>query len=299
VVLDRRSGLSTDPSHLIKRQLLGSRPWEGLVVLEDGTVYLSDERGPSDGHAGGGIYKFVPAEPHRKDPLWVANPNRSPLAEGTLYGMRLGVKLRPMTDEEDYGQGREIGKGVWMLIEPQLYRDRYSNIDLSRAQLALGLTGYYRPEDMDQDPITAANGKTRICWANTGRVSHAGTSAIENAAHYGEVLCLVDEVVSTLPSGASPWVTRFLIGDPEANHFDNVAFQPKTGNLAVVEDSPVHALNGDGSLKELRGKDVWFCLPDGADRDLLTYGCIRIASVKDTDAEPTGLIFDASSSPLI
>jgi hypothetical protein len=75
---------------------------------------------------------------------------------------------------------------------------------------------------------------------------------------------------------------------------DNVAFQPHTGGLVALEDGEVEVLNADGSLRELRGDDIWLCLPDGDDRDLLSDGCIRIASLRDTDSEPTGFIFDAT-----
>ncbi len=77
-------------------------------------------------------------------------------------------------------------------------------------------------------------------------------------------------------------VTRFLEGDKDANSFDNLEFQASTGNLYVIEDHP----NGD----------IWACLPDGVDRDLKADGCIRVLSVKDTSAEPTGFIFAADGS---
>src|SRR5262245_20321807 len=71
--------------------------------------------------------------------------------------------------------------------------------------------------------------------------------------------------------------------------FDNVAFQPHTGNLVVLEDGPTSIVTASGN--ELRGNDLWMCLPDGKDDDTLTDGCVRFASVKDTTAEPTGFIF--------
>lgn len=77
-------------------------------------------------------------------------------------------------------------------------------------------------------------------------------------------------------------VSRFIEGDEDANSFDNLDFQPGSGNLYVIED---HA-NGD----------VWACLPDGADRDLKSDGCTRMLSVKDSSAEPTGFIFTADGS---
>jgi secreted PhoX family phosphatase len=71
--------------------------------------------------------------------------------------------------------------------------------------------------------------------------------------------------------------TRFIEGDRDFNSMDNLDFQPGTGNLYVIEDHP----NGD----------IFACLKDGADRDLKTDGCIKMLSVKDTSAEPTGFIF--------
>ena len=44
-------------------------------------------------------------------------------------------------------------------------------------------------------------------------------------------------------------------------------------------------------MTELRGNDLWICLPDGADDDVLSDGCVRFGSIRDTSAEPTGFIF--------
>jgi len=72
-------------------------------------------------------------------------------------------------------------------------------------------------------------------------------------------------------------INRFIEGDEDFNSIDNVAFQPRTGNLYVIEDHK----NGD----------VFACLPDGADRDIKSDGCIKMLSVRDQSAEPTGFIF--------
>jgi hypothetical protein len=58
---------------------------------------------------------------------------------------------------------------------------------------------------------------------------------------------------------------------------DNLAFQPVPGNVFVLEDHK----NGD----------IFSCLPDGTDRDIKTDGCVRILSIKDQTAEPTGFGF--------
>ena len=77
-------------------------------------------------------------------------------------------------------------------------------------------------------------------------------------------------------------VNRFVEGDADFNSFDNLEFQPNTGNLYVIEDHN----NGD----------IFACLPDGADRDIKTDGCVKMLSVKDSPAEPTGFIFSADGT---
>ena len=72
-------------------------------------------------------------------------------------------------------------------------------------------------------------------------------------------------------------VSRFIQGDEDFNSVDNLEFQPGTGILYVIEDHP----NGD----------IFACLRDGADRDLQTDGCVKVLSVKDSSAEPTGFFF--------
>ena len=65
----------------------------------------------------------------------------------------------------------------------------------------------------------------------------------------------------------------------------------------MVNGSPVETVKSLNPLvTELRGNDLWMCLPDGDDNDVLSDGCVRIASLRDTDSEPTGLIFDASGA---
>ena len=211
---------------------------------------------------------------------------------GTIYGMRLGT----MSNNTDYGQGSELGKGIWIVIDPARFADGDGNILLREFQLALGLTGYYRPEDMDRDPIAAAQGITRMCWTNTGRVTNGPGSAIEEAANDGEVLCLEDQPEVDAVSGAVPFVTRFIVGNPQFAMPGQRRVPAAHGPAIVLEDGEVEVRNSDGSLREWRGNDIWMCLPDGADDDLLSDGCIRIASLTDTESEPTGFIFDGSGT---
>jgi hypothetical protein len=290
IILSRAAGTTSDPRHVVKRQAIGSLAFEGIVITEDGTTYFGDENRPSQGRPGGGIFKFVPTNPYDPTIGMITDPEQSPFSSGSIYGMRLGT----MSNNTDYGQGSEIGEGTWIAVDAVGFADVNGNIILREAQLALGLTGYYRPEDMDRDPIASAEGITRLCWTNTGRTTNGPGSAIEEAANYGEVLCLEDRPEAEAVSGTVPLVTRFIIGNPQFAMPDNLAFQPHTGRLVVLEDGEVEVLESDGNIRELRGNDIWMCLPDGTDDDLLSDGCIRIASLKDTASEPTGFIFDAT-----
>ncbi|HXV62379.1 MAG TPA: hypothetical protein VEK15_16880, partial [Vicinamibacteria bacterium] len=79
---------------------------------------------------------------------------------------------------------------------------------------------------------------------------------------------------------AEAQVTRFLLGDDRLNSHDNLDIQIQTSNVYVIEDTDFG--------------DIWACLPDGRDRDLMTDGCLRMLSVRDPDSEPTGFIFDGT-----
>ena len=72
---------------------------------------------------------------------------------------------------------------------------------------------------------------------------------------------------------------------------DNIDNQPGRGNWIVHEDGEV---DYTGALGTVHDNDLWSCLDDGADDDLESDGCIRIATLNDLDAEWTGGVFDAT-----
>lgn len=292
-VSDRGVGTTSDPLHLVKRQAVGSLSFEGIALQDDGTMIFADELAPSGGNAGGGIYKFVPAIPYTGGgPITV--PAQSPLAAGAIFGLRVAA-----SGSSNWGQGAETGRGTWVAVNLSGANvvDTNGNVILQTAQKLQLFTGYYRPEDMDIDPIAAKNGVFRACWANTGRMSHTDSSVVENSGVESEVMCLVENppstAVPTPPTGTIPTVERFVTGSHERAMYDNVAFQPRTGNLVILEDGPVNVVKEDGTT-EKRGNDLWICLPDGKDDDELSDGCVRFASVRDTTAEPSGFIFVGS-----
>ncbi|PQA86778.1 alkaline phosphatase PhoX [Hyphococcus luteus] len=246
---------------MVKRHNLGAVSWEGLAVLDNGVVYYGDELRPGTGEAdkdGGALFKFVPATA-RSASSNISNLQQSPLVNGFNYAFRASCTTRVQ-----YGQGCEIGNGDWVSVSAAFARD-----DADEA----GATGYYRPEDLHLDPVYDGDG-VRFCWANTGN---------RGAQNWGEVVCGVDYAPLTAATGElTTVVNRFVEGDTELNAPDNLAFQPVTGNLYVIEDN--------------RNGDVWACLPDGDDRDIKTDGCIRILSVRDQSAEPTGFGFSDDGS---
>ncbi|MEK7758097.1 MAG: alkaline phosphatase PhoX [Pseudomonadota bacterium] len=248
---------------VVKRSALPTLAWEGIGVLPSGVVYAGDEERPGTGGFnadGGALFKFIPQNP-RTVTGPIANLNESPLAAGWVFAMQVSC----VNNNQQVGQGCEVGNAAWVPVNAASAR-----IDAN----AVGATGYYRPEDLELDPLyrDAANPQAvRFCWTNTGN---------EGAKHYAEVMCCVDSApLAAVANQRSVVVNRFVEGDTDANSFDNLAFQPVTGNLYVIEDHN----NGD----------IWACLPDGADRDLKSDGCVKILSVKDSSAEPTGFFFAA------
>jgi hypothetical protein len=107
----------------------------------------------------------------------IAIASASPLDSRQVYGLRVAA-----SKSSNWGQGAETGTGAW--VEINLGERRASSMPTAtscenRAARA-EVHGYYRPEDMDVDPIARAKGVFRACWANTGRLSHAGGSVAEN-----------------------------------------------------------------------------------------------------------------------
>lgn len=262
-ITDRTLGTIIDengiPStSIVKRAALPKMAWEGLGVTPEGVVYAGDELRPGTpaNADGGAMFKFVPANP-RTVTGPIVSLSESPLTAGNVYALQVSCQ----STTQQFGQGCEIGNGAWISVSAANAR-----ADANTA----GATGYYRPEDLERDADFAGPG-TRFCWTDTG---------LEEGGNYGEVLCAVDSAPLVADSGQrTVVVNRFVEGDPDMNQPDNFAFQPKTGHHYVIEDHP----NGD----------IFACLPDGADRDIKTDGCVKILSVKDTSAEPTGFKFTA------
>ncbi len=280
VVLDRATGMfsgGVGAANFIARPALGRLSFEGLAILPNGVTYYGDENRPSSGTGGGAYFKFIPASLRDTSAGPIAALADSPYATpGTVYGLRLGLR----SGNTDYGQGTQYGLGTWILVADNLVADP----DLRALAAANKLTGYYRPEDLEIDRAALAAGNVHACGANTGN---------ESVDHlWGEVTCIADGTVTQAgTNAATPEMTLFITGGPEFAMPDNVAYQPGRGNWIIHED-------GDGGLATVpHNNDLWDCLPDGADEDQLSDGCVRIATINDLigtegQAEWTGGIFN-------
>jgi hypothetical protein len=244
VSLDRTTGVfsgGTGASNLTARPALGRLSFEGIGILPNGVTYYGDEKRPASGTAGGAYFKFEPAHPYDPSSGPITELADSPYAGGgSIFGLRLGKR----SGNTDYGQGTEFGQGIWVPVPSA------ADPDLRAQAAALKLTGYYRPEDLDLDPVAIAAGNVKWCANNTGN---------ESQDHlWGEMICLTDgSIAAATVNTATPEVQPLVLGTPELAMMDNLAYQPGTGNWVLHED-------GDGAeLTPPRNNDLWDCLLDG------------------------------------
>lgn len=262
--IDRTTGVSSSPN--IRRvDAFGFLSYEGLGILPNGVTYYGDELSANGGAAGGAYFKFVPTNPWTGGPA-ITTLDASPLASGTVYGLRVGTN-------GNNGQGFSYGTGSWLPLAGA------AASPLRPLAAANKLTGYYRPEDIDVDARALAAGTATVCGNNTGR---------DENRYFGETICISDGPLADVASGSSvPEVTLFVQGNQELNMPDNIAYQPGRGTWIVHEDGSTFGAQGGD-----RNDDFWSCLPDGADVDTMSDGCIRVATLNDLDAESTGGFFD-------
>lgn len=259
---------------IAKRTALPVIRWEGIFVHSTGVIIAGDEERPGSYREGdtdgGAIHKFIPSNP-RTAAGPISSLDDSPLTEGTTRALQASCR----SGSQQFGQGCEIGAGAWVELIPTATETGEDSGILRVGREAAndaGATGYYRPEDLHRDPMYSDPehpNAVRFCFTATGDAS---------ANNYGEVQCAVDmDVTAATGTNGEVSINRFVEGDADLNQPDNLDFQPGTGILYVIEDNP----NGD----------IWACLPDGDDRDLKTDGCVRLLTLADPSAEPTGFIF--------
>jgi hypothetical protein len=277
VTLDRATGSfggGSGATNLAARPALGRLSFEGLAIYPNGVTYYGDENRPAQGVPGGAYFKFIPAILPAAETGPITSLADSPYAApGAIYGLRLGRR----EGGTDFGQGNQYGLGSWIPIPAA------ADPDLRAQAATLQLTGYYRPEDADIDRAAQADGRVRWCANNTGNEP--------DDQLWGEAICLSDGTLAQAGANtATPGVRLLVSGSPALAMPDNIAFQPHRGTWIIHEDAE--------TVTDLQGphnNDLWDCLPDGADPDLQSDGCVRIATLNDLTAEWTGGIFDASA----
>jgi secreted PhoX family phosphatase len=264
VLLDRATGVFTNgaggegAANIVVRPALGILSFEGVGVLPNGVVYYGDENRLGNGTAGGSYFKFVPSTLRDPNAGSISSLNESPLASGSVYGLRLGK--RTSSGATDYGQGTEFGLGTWIAVSGA------SPVDLRAATATLRLTGYYRPEDLQFDLGALATGQVIFCGNNTG-------NQVQDHL-WGNTICVTDGTVAQASANsATPEAQLFVQGNSQFAMMDNIAYQPGRGNWLIHED-------GD-NIATGRNNDLWDCLPDGLDDDTLSDGCVRVATIND------------------
>src|SRR5262245_23367331 len=191
--LNRVTGATSTPK-IVRRDALGAVAFEGIVVLPSGVTYYGDELGPSNGAAGGAMYKFVPATPWTGGTL--SSLADSPLAAGSISVLRV-------SDGSNHGQGMSQGIGTWVSVKPDAPPAPAAGWPRTPAAAA-GPTVVYRPEHYNLDGKARADGNVRICGNNTGR---------EEARFYGETICFTDgTTAAALAGGTTPVVQLLVVG---------------------------------------------------------------------------------------
>lgn len=276
-------GSTSSPNVVNRTPVLGGLSFEGLALYDSGLVYYADENRPANGAPGGAYYKFVPTTPWNGSfqAKTAADLASSPLAAGKVFGLRVGIR-----GGTDFGEGTETGLGAWIPLCP----GGTTCGNLRALAVANKLTGYYRPEDAEKDRTALAAGQVKFCNTNTGN------EASSNSGHtWGNVICITDGAFADALAGtARPEVQLFVVGSSELAMPDNIAQQPGTNNWVLHEDGDI----GDTH----KNNDLWDCLPDGADADTLSDGCVRMATINDLianggeGAEWTGGFWNATGS---
>jgi hypothetical protein len=302
-------------------------PWGTLLAAEE--VTAAQFRDPAVPHAEAGlVYEFFLDEddPSRLD------PSREPITagDGTSDAVQDGVRARPaigarsheglrfdrrgnlygiaesrgQTDASrsggvfkftpdrkgDLSQGqlfalqtgdRRYGEGRWVALD----RDAVK-VDSDKEAQAKGANEYQRPEDVETDQSTGVDRN------NGGQTLYV---AITEGSENG--VMAVD-----LRKDGSPYAYPYVgpaagnASNPDFQSADNLALD-RDGNLAITEDP------GGEPPAKTQGDDIWIAAPPKASDGRQGPGAhqpaetvARFASIRDCEAEPSGVYFAMKST---
>lgn len=205
----------------------------------------------------GGIFRFSPEE-------------RGDLSAGRLAALKTA--------------DGHAGAGVWIDIPTA-----EAEVNSQTAAAVRGANGYSRPEDVETGQST---GRDRSNGGNTLYVAVTGTDEVMAIDLSHQRKPFVYDYVGHTAAGGQ-FDAPASAGDLDAP--DNLALD-RLGNLAIAEDPGGTAAGG-----KVRGDDVWMAAePESKDesgpRRAPASTVQRLASLRDCDAEPSGLYFAMKST---
>lgn len=264
-------------------------PWGTLLVAEEtNAAVLRDPQYPQA--VAGLVYELFP---NRQDPTTIDKIEARPAIgskshegmrfdrQGNLYGIsertpgyifkfvpdRKGdlssgatYVLRLTTDLGDH-----TGPAEWVALDRNAVQ-----VDASAAADLVNATGYGRPEDVE---IGTSSGASR----DGDRTMYVAITSEHRVL-----------AIKLLDTGAivSNYVKVGLNATSDFFMPDNLALD-RSGNLFIAEDP-----GGSFSGGKTTGDDIWVATPGRGGNGAPATSVMRLASLTDCDAEPTGLYYD-------
>src|SRR5688572_19414202 len=162
--------------------------------------------------------------------------------------------------------GDRTGEAIWVPLDRALVQ-----IDADVAATQAGATGYARPEDVEMATSTGS--------------SRGGSNILYVAVTDEHRVLRIDLREPGDTAFVSDYVVRGINAPADFTNPDNLALD-KNGNLFITEDTVTPP-----------GMDIWVAVPSRGQNESASQ-TVRLASLTDCAAEPSGVYFDKSGSML-